>query len=255
MKGTGYRFLIPIVLFFLFFSAMAVAGTVPDNLFREANEAYSRGDYGQAIKKYEKITDTAGYSASVLYNLANSYALSGKTGRAILNYERALRLSPNDPDITGNLELIKKENGLFPQEPSSAEQFFQILTLDQWTTMILCALLSITLYLLAAMKYRFSRHLHIGAAVCCFLLLCLGAAGTLFRYQSFNPSVVVAPDVKLLISPFTSSASIGTLPQGRLVYPQKSHGSYKYVADEMDRQGWIDASLIEPVCKPAHSGS
>lgn len=255
MKGTGFRFFIPMALIFLIFSAASLAGTVQDNLFREANEAYSRGDYGQAIKKYAQITDTAGYSAAVLYNLANSYALSGNIGRAILNYERALRLSPNDPDITGNLELIKKENGLFPQEPSSAERFFQILSLDQWTAMILGALLILTLYLLAAMKYRFSRNLQIGAGACCFLLLCLGSAGTLFRYQDFNPSVVVTPEVKLLISPFASSASIGTLPEGRLVYPQKSHGAFRYVADEMNRQGWIDASLIEPLCKPAHSGS
>ena len=255
MMDTNSRFLIPITLIFLLFSTAALAGTAQDNLFREANETFSRGDYSQAIKKYEQITDTAGYSASVLYNLANSYALSGKIGWAILNYERALRLSPSDPDIIGNLELIKKENGLFPQEPSSAERFFQILTLDQWTTMILCALLSITLYLLASMKFRFSRHMHIGAGTCCLLLLCLGAAGTLFCYQNYNPSVVVAPDVKLLISPFASSASIGTLPQGRLVYPQKSHGAFRYVADEMDRQGWIDSSLIEPVCKPAHARS
>lgn len=255
MKGTGFRCLIPAVLTLLLLSTVVFAGTVEDDLFRGANEAYSRGDYGQAIAKYEQITATAGYAPTVLYNLANSYALSGKTGRAILNYERALRLSPADSDAAGNLELIKKEHGLFPQELSKVEQFFQILTLNQWTTLILLALLLITTYLLASMKYRFSRQLNIGAGACCLLLLCLGTVGTVFRYQDFNPSVVVAPDVKMLISPFASSASTGTLPEGRLVYPQKNHGSFKYVTDEMNRHGWIDSSLIEPICKPAHSGS
>lgn len=255
MKGTGFRLLISTVLTILLLSTAVLAGTAEDQHFREANEAYSRGDYDQAIEKYEQITETAGYAPAVLYNLANSYALSGKPGRAILNYERALRLSPADSDIAGNLELIKKEHGLFPQEPSTAERFFQILNLNQWTVLILLALIVITSYLFAAMKYRFTRQFKISVGTCCFVLLCLGAAGTVFRYQDFNPSVVIAPDVKLLISPFASSASIGILPAGRLVYPQKSHGSFRYVVDEMERQGWIDSSLIEPVCKAAHSGS
>ncbi|TKB24287.1 tetratricopeptide repeat protein [Desulfopila sp. IMCC35006] len=255
MKGRGFHCVISTVLTILLLATVVFAGTVEDDLFRRGNEAYSRGDYDQAIANYEQLTTTAGYAPAVLYNLANSYAMAGKTGKAILNYERALRLAPADSDIAGNLELIKKEHGLFPQEPSTAEKFFQLLTLNQWTTLILLALLLITAYLFASMKYRFSRQFSIGARACCLLLLCLGTAGTIFRYQDFNPSVVVAPDVKMLISPFASSASVGTLPEGRLVYPQKSHGSFSYVADEMNRHGWIDSSLIEPICQSARSGS
>ena len=91
MNHAGFRFFLMILLASLLLSATAAfSGTAENNLFREGNEAYSRGDYAQAISKYQQITETAGYSPSVLYNLANSYALSGKTGKAILNYERAL---------------------------------------------------------------------------------------------------------------------------------------------------------------------
>ena len=255
MNRTGFRCYFPILLAILLLSATAVLGTVEDSLFQEGNEAYSRGDYAQAISKYQQITETAGYSPSVLYNLANSYAQSGKTGRAILNYERALRLSPSDSDIFGNLELVKKENGLFPKQSSRAERFFRLLNLKQWTALILLALVTGTTFLLATMKYRFSKQLSIGMGTSCFLLLCLATAGTIFRYQHFNPSVVISPDVKLFISPFESSASIGALQEGRLVYPQKRHGDFSYVIDETDRKGWIPSALIEPVCKPTRSGS
>ena len=256
MKRTGFRCYFSILLTILLLSATAVlAGKVEDNLFQEANEAYSRGDYDQAISKYQKITETAGYSTSVLYNLANSFAQNGQTGRAILNYERALRLSPSDSDISGNLQLVKKENGLFPKESSRVERFFQLLSLNQWTSLIVLALILVTTYLLATMKYQFSRQLNIGVGTSCFLLLCLATAGTLVRYQYFSPSVVISPDAKLFISPFESSGSIGALQEGRLVYPQKSHGDFSYVIDETDRKGWIPSALIEPVCKPARSGS
>ncbi|NOR24612.1 MAG: tetratricopeptide repeat protein [Desulforhopalus sp.] len=260
MKGTGFRFIFPILLTILLTNLLlsatvVLAVTDEDSLFQQANEAYSRGDYAQAISNYQQITETAGYSSAVLYNLANSFAQAGKTGRAILNYERALRLSPSDSDISGNLELVKKENGLFPKESSRAERFFRLLNLNQWTALILLALILVTTYLLATMKYRFSRQLNIGVGTSCFLLLCLASAGTMFRYQHFNPSVVVSPEVKLFVSPFESSASIGAMQEGRLVYPQKNHGNFSYVIDETDRKGWIPSSLIEPVCRPARSGS
>jgi tetratricopeptide (TPR) repeat protein len=256
MNRTGFRFFFAVLLSILLLSSAAVlAGTVEDSLFQEGNEAYSRGDYAQAILKYQQITETAGYSPAVLYNLANSYALSGKMGRAVLNYERALRLSPSDSDISGNLELVKKENGLFPKESSGAERFFRLLSLNQWTALIVVSLIVLTSFLLATMKYRFSRQLNVGVGTSCFLLLCLATAGTLFRYQYFNPSVVISPDVKLFISPFESSASIGALQEGRLVYPQKIHGDFSYVTDETDRKGWIPSSLIESVCKTTGSDS
>jgi hypothetical protein len=245
------------ILLTLFLSTTAVfAGTAEDSLFQEGNEAYSRGDYAEAILKYEQITETAGYAPSVLYNLANSYAQSGQTGRAVLNYERALRLAPSDSDISGNLQLVKKENGLFPKEASFTEQFFRLLSLNQWTALIPVSLILLTVFFMpAATRYRFSKQLNLGVSASCFLLLCLAIAGTLFRYQHFNPSVVLSPDAKLFISPFESSATIGALPEGRLVYPQKRHGTFSYVTDETDRQGWIPSSLLEPVCKTAGSGS
>ncbi len=47
------------------------------------------------------------YSADGLYNLANSYARAGKPGLAVLNYERAQLLAPEDADISANLELVR----------------------------------------------------------------------------------------------------------------------------------------------------
>ena len=130
-----------------------------------------------------------------------------------------------------------------------------MLSLNQWTALIVVTLLLVTIFLLATMKHRFSRQLSLSLGTSCFLLLSLATAGTVFRYQDFNPSVVVSPEVKLFISPFAESAPIGALQEGRLVYPQKTHGDYSYVIDETDRKGWIPSALIESVCKQAHSGS
>jgi len=255
MNRTDFAYLAVILLAGLLFAVAAVAGPAEDGLFQKANEAYSKGDYEQAIAKYRQITEKAGYSPSVLFNLANSYALAGNTGKAILNYQRALRLSPSDSDISGNLELVKKENGLFPKEPSQLERFFRLLNLNQWAALIPVCLVLLTFFLAANMLYSFSRQMVTSVTSICLLLLLLASAGTLDRYRYFNPSVVISADAKLFLSPFDSSASIGALQEGRLVYPRKSHGAFSYVTDETDRKGWIPTSQIEAVCQPEKAGS
>ena len=56
------------------------------------------------------------YSADGLYNLANSYARAGKPGLAVLNYERAALLAPDDVDINANLEYVRASAHV-PTEP------------------------------------------------------------------------------------------------------------------------------------------
>lgn len=240
-------------LLFLFLTCLCVstaaAETGSEGVFEQANEAYSRGDYTSAIESYEQIIAVSGYSPGVLFNLANSYAQAGNVGQAVLNYERALRLNPSDPDIIGNLELIKKENGLFPKEPTETEKFFHLLKLNQWSLLILCSLILLVLFLFSAMKLHFSRQLTISLSAGCLLLCILAVYGTFFHYQYFNPSVVIAADTRLFISPFDSAASSGTIQQGRRVYPQKIHRDFTYVTDETSRKGWIPSEAIEPVCK------
>ncbi|MGW8193347.1 MAG: tetratricopeptide repeat protein [Desulforhopalus sp.] len=231
------------------FHDLALAATSKEQLFQQGNEAYSRGDYTAAIDDYEQITRLSGYSPGVLFNLANSYAQLGKTGLAVLNYERAHRLAPSDADITGNLELVKKENGLFPKERSKTERFFHLLNLKQWSTVFLCILVLLTLWVLSTMKLRFSRQLTISVSAGSLLLAMLAVAGAFFHHQYFNPAVVIVPDARLYISPFENAGSNGTIQEGRLVYPVKKHGAYTYVTDETNRRGWIPSESIEAVCK------
>jgi hypothetical protein len=61
----------------------------------------------------------AGYSAADLYNAANAYARAGKPGMAVLHYERARLLAPNDPDIEANLRLVREPLRL-PSESRNA---------------------------------------------------------------------------------------------------------------------------------------
>ena len=47
-------------------------------------------------------------SAASLYNVGNAYARAGKPGLAVLNYERARLLTPDDPDLAANLATVRR---------------------------------------------------------------------------------------------------------------------------------------------------
>ncbi len=245
------------ILFFfsLLLPTLIQAAAADDaELFQQGNEAYSRGDYEQAISLFETITQSSGFSAQVLYNLAGSYGQAGKTGKAVLNYERALRLAPSDSDTLGNLELIRNENGLFQTGISGIERFFNLLSLNQWSAVILFSLGFLALFTVTKRKIPCSVTVTSVVSVSCLLLLVISLYGTYLRYQEFNPSVVIEANARLLVSPFDSSTSVGAIQEGRLIYPLKEHNNYSFVEDETGRKGWIMNAQIEAVCKQPGMG-
>lgn len=78
----------------------------PEEVFDRAGKLYGAGKYEVAAKLYQSILNQGITSAAVYYNLGNCYYRLGKIAPAILSYERANRLAPDDPDILHNLKLV-----------------------------------------------------------------------------------------------------------------------------------------------------
>ncbi len=80
-----------------------------DSLMALANEAYIRENYAEAIALYSEIADEGWSSRALYYNLGNAWFKEGRPGKAILNYERALRISPRDEAVLHNLDLAQEQ--------------------------------------------------------------------------------------------------------------------------------------------------
>ena len=74
-------------------------------LYHTANTAYQKQDYAGSIKLYEQLIADGNVSTEVYFNLGNSYFKEGNVPRAIINYERAKKLAPEDEDIEFNLKI------------------------------------------------------------------------------------------------------------------------------------------------------
>ncbi len=103
---SQHRFFI-VVLFASFLAVLpaTVCGQTAQQRFEEGNQAYQQGKINEAVDIYESILRNGYLSGPLYYNLGNAYYRSGNIPRAILSYERALRLMPNDDDLRHNLQL------------------------------------------------------------------------------------------------------------------------------------------------------
>lgn len=86
--------------------ASAAAGA-QEEIFERANQLYQEGDFAGAIEAYETVHEAGFEGAALHYNLGNAYFKAGDLGRSILEWERALALSPGDEDARANLELAR----------------------------------------------------------------------------------------------------------------------------------------------------
>lgn len=77
-------------------------------LFESANVSASRGDHSNAISSYGKLIESGVHDPDVYFNLATSFAQSADYPRAILYYERALLLRPNEDKAIENLRGAEK---------------------------------------------------------------------------------------------------------------------------------------------------
>jgi tetratricopeptide (TPR) repeat protein len=224
--------------FGLILSAIAlsvVAETRAD--FDQANAAFAEKHYAEAVSGYQAVISQQGYSASVLFNLANAYYLDGKLGRAILNYERAQLLAPRAPDIAGNLSVVRRKAGI-------AEQPARWLSTDA-----LSCLGGLAAILIAA-GLLFRQVTGRGGlvwVVATGLVLLTVMIVLLLRYPERDRAIVVAKSVPVYIAPVTVTQPLFTLTEGRPVSIRKVNGDFLLVDAGNSQRGWVTPSAVERV--------
>lgn len=243
-----------IVLTFSLFNYSSIMAVTKDN----ADTEYSNGNYQQAIKDYEDLLKK-GKSADLYYNLGNAYYRTENIPRAVINYERALLLSPSDGDIRFNLQMARS-NTIDKITPKS-EMFFvtwyyslvNILNVDEWAVM---TIFSILLTLILALIYLFSPNVllrkigFIGGLVSFMLFV----FSNIFAVQQRNVlikrtgAIVVAPSTLIMSTPSANSTNEGIIHEGtRVDIVDDSMKDWKEIRLGDGREGWITAKSIEKI--------
>ncbi len=75
--------------------------------FAQGNAAYEKADFEKAERQYRRAIDEGIADHKLFYNYANALFRQNKLGLAILYWEKAAKLHPNNPDVEQNLKFAR----------------------------------------------------------------------------------------------------------------------------------------------------
>ncbi len=211
-------------------------------LFNEANKLYEQGRYPDAATAYEKIIQTGAQVPAVYFNLGNAFLKAGKTGRAIVAYRTAEKLSPRDPDLRANLQFARDQAaGGVTNAPQHWTNWTTRLTLNEWT--LLTSLTLSAWFMALAMrqwnpkwKKSFGRTLLVLGVIAGFFVVCLISA---VRAESGQSSVVIVSEAVIRRGPFDESQSVFSLRDGAEVTVLDRNAEWLKIVDGSQRTGWL----------------
>ena len=238
------------------FSFLISSAAVP--LKSQADSAYVQEHYQQAIKDYEALLKQ-GVSADLYYNLGNAYYRMDNITQAVLNYERALLLSPGDKDIRFNLQMARSKT--IDKITPESEMFFvtwyrslvNLQSVDAWARL---ALIALVVAIILALAYLFADAVWLrklgffGGAF--FVLVFL--VSNLFAWQQKRAlvhrtgAIVIKSAVNVKSTPSKNGTDLFILHEGTKVnITDGTMKGWKEIRVADGKEGWVETSEIEVI--------
>ena len=221
------------------------------DLLQTGNQYYLDGKYEMAVQSYQSIIDSGYASAELYYNLGNAYYKSHDITMALVNYERARILKPNDPEINHNLviarEFVVDRIEVLPEFflRKAYVNFVKIFDADIW------ALVSVITFGLALglflayffLNQLFIRKLSFWTGI---LFILISASTFLFALQQNNlvtkhhQAIILTPSVTIKSSPDEDSGTdLFLLHEGTKVAISDELGDWREVILSDGNSGWL----------------
>ena len=224
----------------------------------EADSSYVNENYQQAISQYEMLLQQ-GSSADIYYNLGNAYYRMDNITRAILNYERALLLSPGDDDIRFNLQLARSKtvDKIVPQSEFFLATWYSslvnTLSVDGWAYV---SLLSLSIAIILALIYLFVSPIWLrkigffGSVLLLltFLLANVFAWNQKQMIEQRDGAIITESAVTVKSTPANNGTDLFILHEGTKVnIVDSSMDGWREVRVPDGKQGWLEVSQIEEI--------
>jgi len=237
---------------------ISVASFAQADLLQKANEYYTKLEYQKAIDGYNQILKTNMESPEVYFNLGNAYYKTGQYTLAILNYERAKLLRPDDADIAFNLQVanqhvvdsIQELPGLFIVRWWNS--LINSRATDTWAWYSIAAFL---LFLVMMGFYFFSNTSEIrritfwtgSILIVLTLFFWSFAAQQKSRLVNHKFAIVMQPTVTVKSSPSEKGTNLFVIHEGLKVKITDKLGDWVEIMLSDGNKGWLPTETVERI--------
>ncbi len=227
-----------------------------ESLWNKANTAYSDGKYSEALQSYMLIESGEGVSAALYYNIGNCYFKDNNIAKAILYYNRAERLSPNNKDIKHNLSVA---NNLTLNRISETPDFFvvrwlkavaNISSTNGWAvfSIIAFAFAMGMVVLFFRSKLPLHRKLSFSFGVAALIVTFTSITASAYQKGVINnksEAIIMQGSTAVKSSPDDAGKDLFVLSEGIKVSINETIGKWSEITIASGEKGWIESSNIE----------
>ncbi|HEU5182343.1 MAG TPA: tetratricopeptide repeat protein [Candidatus Polarisedimenticolia bacterium] len=230
--------------------AQARLASTPETLFRQGNEAYSKGDFATAQKAYEEILRRGVHDSRVFYNLANACFRRNEIGKAILFYEKTLKIEPSDADARENLRFVRLR--VRDRTPPDSAPFLiaqlergkNLLSLEQVTRVFLGLYFAAMAIAAVWILGRPRRWAMVAGALAGAVLILAVFFGGWTAWQARDrvardDAVVLSEKLEVYSGPGRENTLLASVHEGAMVKIHARRGEWTQVTLPDGRAGWL----------------
>lgn len=221
---------------------------VQKELFQKAVDLYDLEDYVGATVNYEMLIREGISNSTIYYNLAVAYLKDRDIGKASLNVERALRLSPRDKNIRALKEHISKLTKE-PEQNIAERTISKLKLIASLNELTVCSSLLFFAVCLFFSLYCFLYHkLFLRIALIFFLLLLFVAPLLYMKIEDelVSKEAIVINTISVRNKPIKTENYSFEIAAGRKVVILSELGRWINVKLSIDGlSGWVDKNSLE----------
>ncbi len=230
-------------------------------LFHEANNRYLDGKYAEAAELYRQIEDMEVTNADLYFNMGNAFLKKGAVGRAILSFERALKLTPRDQEIIENLQYaqnltmdkieVSEEQRIFHLSRWLTDQFHNI-PLNVLTWIFLCLYIFFMLIFCFFMLQRSTTRARILRIVTITsLIIAIFSAsltlGRIYHLRTYRYGVVAEKEAVVKAGPNENFETLFLIHAGLKARFIGQEEDWIKIRLPNGLEGWVGSNVIEEI--------
>jgi tetratricopeptide (TPR) repeat protein len=237
-------------------SEISVFSQTPQERYAEALKSYSEENYATAAEQLQYLYNEGYTNFEVCYNLGNAYYKTKDVASAILYYERAKQIKPNNNDVNHNIEVANK---LTIDKIETIPEMFYTRWWNSFTyiftpkTWIIINVVLLGLFLLVISSIILSKKVY-RKKVCIWIslvLLLLFIVTTCVcvtcnaKYDKNDQAIVFTQTRVAKSSPTESSIDLFVVHRGTKVRINDKVGDWIEIVLSNGKQGWIKEADVQ----------
>jgi len=246
------------ILLLMLISINLVATNKIDEVFQTASQSYENKDFAQSLQQFLSIENEGIINADLYYNIGNCYFRLNQIGKAILYYEKALKVDSHHNAAKRNLKYVltftkdKQADDETDFLSSFKEKIFSFFSLNFLCVSSLFFFIAIILMInIIIIKFR-NREKTVPIFIISIFVVFLVISGILsfLKFNSYhqeNQAVLISSTVIGYSGPDEEFTRVFTIHEGMIFEIEKQENDWSLIKLPNGLGGWILSETFERI--------